>query len=378
MSGTSSPPTSLVTGPGSGSPRRGLRPSRRLALRVAAVAGLAVIVIVAAAVIPGSHGRSARFSVAATARPAPAGRPLPEHVTKVFGSQISAKQYGSLIGNQENEGTDAQGQLTSDLSPIPPAAFHRPVAEYRSYAEAWSVKFGGAVSRLRAALATNDRGASESAWATAFTDYLHLGAVYGLLPDALDRELAGVPQTVGERDFPGLHRIEMGLWTGAAPRSLTPLATAIGRAVVRLRKTLPSVAISPLDYATRAHEILEDAQRDYMSGSDVPWSQAGVLATEAGVLATDKVISTLVPLLQGRDNTLVESQNWLAQLQSTLVSVRRRDGTWPTLAQLSTPQRERIDGSLAGALGALEEVPGTLETAAVPDIPTIASQAAKK
>jgi hypothetical protein len=378
MSGTFPPATSLVTGPSGGAPRRRLPRPGPWAIRVASVVALAVVVVVAAAVIPGSHAQSAHPAVAArlTSR-SPVGGVVRSRQTKVFGSDVAASRYGTQISQREN-GIGPDGQIASDLTPLPPTAFDRPIAAYRSYAEQWSAKLGAAVTRLHATLAANDRTASESAWDTAFADYLHLGAVYGLVPDTLNRQLAGVPPTVGERDFPGLHRIEMGLWTGAAPRSLMPLATAIGRAVAELRRTLPSVPILPLDYATRAHEILEDAQRDYMSGSDVPWSQAGVLATEAGVLATDKVISTLVPLLEGRDNTLAESQNWLGRLQATLLSVRRRDGSWPSLQQLTTAQRERVDGSLAGTLGALAQVPGTLETVGLPVIPTIASQAASQ
>jgi hypothetical protein len=357
--------------------RRRFRPPgpKRAALWLAGVAVLAVLVIAAAAIIPGSHNNgSARFGVARVAAGSPSGNTLPHHEAKVFGTDIPAKQYGTLIGRQE-QGINAEGQMVSDLSPLPPASFDRPIAAYRTYAERWSVRLGGTVATLRTALAANDRGAAQRDWATAFADYLHLGAVYGLLPVALDRSLAGVPEDLADRRFPGLHRIELGLWTGAPPRSLVPTATALGRAVVTLRRTLPTVAISPLDYATRAHEILEDAQRDFMSGTDVPWSGAGVLGTEAGVIATREVISTLVPLMQGRDNTLVEVQNWLSQLLSTLVSVRRPDGTWPSLTQLTTMQRERINGALAGTLGALQEVPGTLETQAIPNIPTIASQA---
>ena len=53
--------------------------------------------------------------------------------------------------------------------------------------------------------------------------------------------------------------------------------------MVSLKHTLPRSEIDPLDYAARAHEILEDAQRDLMSGIQVPWSGAGVLGTAAGV-----------------------------------------------------------------------------------------------
>jgi hypothetical protein len=106
----------------------------------------------------------------------------------------------------------------------------------------------------------------------------------------------------------------------------------------------------------------------------VPWSGEGVLGTAAGVSATDELVHTLIPLMQGRDNTLVQVQNWLIQLHAALNATRGRDGNYPTLSQLTTAQHERINGTLAGALGALQEIPGTVETIALPTIPTIASQ----
>lgn len=108
-----------------------------------------------------------------------------------------------------------------------------------------------------------------------------------------------------------------------------------------------------------------------MSGDDVPWSGAGVLGTAAGVAVTREVVSTLTRLLAGRDNTLGESQNWLLALQRTLSGVRRRNGGWPSLLQLSEAQRQRVDGALAGTLSALELIPGTLETHNIPTLPSI-------
>ncbi len=121
---------------------------------------------------------------------------------------------------------------------------------------------------------------------------------------AIDGNASGLAGGAASPQFTGLHRIEYGLWTahGAAR------AASAGRAgstptCGRLRaRAAPGVAITPLEYATRAHEILEDAARDLLSGADVPWSGEGVLATDAGLDATEEVIATLRPLLKGREN----------------------------------------------------------------------------
>jgi hypothetical protein len=62
---------------------------------------------------------------------------------------------------------------------------------------------------------------------------------------------------------------------------------------------------------------------------------------------------------------------WLIRMRHVFAQIRRRDGTYPSLGQLTDAQRERINGVLAGALGALEDIPPTLEAAKTPIIPSI-------
>ncbi|MBV9047488.1 MAG: EfeM/EfeO family lipoprotein [Solirubrobacterales bacterium] len=374
--------------PGSQSPQpaTGAGPSRRYSRPLgwlAGIAGLALLALIAAAAIPGSSGdQPSRFGVDRVARGGSTGDQFPVRETKVFGSNINAKTYGAEIADQEDQGVGPNGQMASDLSPLPPSAFRGPIAAYRSYAEHWAEKLAQQLPQLRAALVAGDRSSAKLAWGVAYGDYLHLGAVYGLLPGTLDRQIDGMPSTLSgaahNAGFQGLHRLELGLWTGASPRSLAPFAAVLARRVGTLRAVLPTVQITPLDYATRAHEILEDAQRDLISGMDVPWSGAGVLSTAAGLAATREMIGTLTPLLQGRGNALAEVQAWLAQLQAVIARLRAaHGGTWPSLGRLSAAQHELLIGTLAGALGALSQVPGTLETTPTPITPRIASESRK-
>jgi high-affinity iron transporter len=142
-----------------------------------------------------------------------------------------------------------------------------------------------------------------------------------------------------------------------------------------LRRVVRHVAIDPLEYATRAHEILEDAQRDMLSGRSAPWSGAGVQATADSLAATREVIGTLRPLLDGRGDALVPVQTGMLALGRQLAAVRRaHGGAWPALGALRSGERERIDGSLGALLEALSGVPGSLETTLTPVIPTIAEQ----
>jgi hypothetical protein len=348
---------------------RGLSRAVRL---LAVAAGLALVAFAGSALIPGSHrDRVPRFSIRATARTTNPKNRLPEHLTKVFGANTSAKLYGKADALRENDGVDLHGQLTSDLTPVAPGAFRQPIAGYRRYAERWARTFTGAVAALQHALASGHRASARQAWNTAFFDFMHLGADYNLLPQGLTDQISEVPTRLGNGRFPGLHRIELGLWTGESLHSLLPVAAALKAASLKLVRILPSVPIATLAYTLRIHEILEDAQRDLLSGSDVPWSGAGVLGTEAGVVATRELLATVKPILEGRDNSYGQSENWLDQLQATLLGVRHAHRGWPTLRELTIAQRERVDAALAGTLAALEQVPGALETKTIDAFPSI-------
>jgi high-affinity iron transporter len=348
------------------------RPSARVAL-VGLLALLVLAGVAAAAVIATRGGRDHHAAASSN--------PYSVHISTVVGSSIPPKQYGSEISKQQgsdtDEGTAPGATPAAPLTPVSPTAFAAPVAAYRAYAERWATTLGGEVRHLSDALASGDRAAAEREWSVAFSDYLHLGAVYGLLPGTLDEQIDGMPHALPGPgaptvSFSGLHRIEMGLWTGAPTASLVPWATRLQTDNGTLERVLPKVQIDPLDYATRAHEILEDAQRDFLSGTDVPWSGAGVLATAAGVTATEEVVSTLTPLLEQRDGTLLDVNNWLYRLQGVFQRLRAdHGGTLPTLGQLTFSERELLNGTLAGALVPLSQIPGSLETTPTPKIPKL-------
>ncbi len=271
----------------------------------------------------------------------------------------------------------------SELPPLPAAAFDQPIAQYRAYATHQLGLMEAQIERLERALTANDRAAAQEAWRAAYVHYLRLGAVYLDGQTALDEHLASLNQQIdsdpgglakgtASPQFTGLHRIEYGLWSAAPPRTLVGFARALDADVHRLASVLPHASLTPLEYATRAHEILEDAARDFLSGANVPWSGEGVLATAAGLSATEEVIATLHPLLKGRENVLSTVATELASLRSTMASLAAtHSGRLPANGQLTQRQSEQLDGTLGGALEALSQVPGALETELPPQIPQV-------
>jgi iron uptake system EfeUOB component EfeO/EfeM len=271
----------------------------------------------------------------------------------------------------------------SELNPLSPGALNAPIAAYRVFAGHQLRLMEGQITRLGSALSSDDRAGAQAAWRGAFVHYLELGAVYlqGQIADlnqAIDGNAGGLPGGTASPQFSGLHRLELDLWTGAPLPSLVPWAQRLGVDVRKLRSVLPQVQIAPLDYATRAHEILEDAARDLLSGTDVPWSGEGVLGTAAGITATQEVIATLRPVLANRETVLAVVDVQLRGLQAAMMSIRAaHGGRLPTNSELSQHQSELLANAMGAALEALAQVPGALETTSTPTIPQIPPRAVR-
>lgn len=288
-----------------------------------------------------------------------------------------------MINSAQGAVEGAAATPPSVLPALPASVFNKPTAQYRAYAVGQLGLMEAQVRRLQSALAANDRTSAQVAWRAAYTSYLHLGGVYlvgalATLDQAIDGNASGLPGGTSSPQFTGLHRIEYGLWTSAEPRTLLSQARLLNLNVRRLRAVVGKVPIEPLEYATRAHEILEDAARDLLSGADVPWSKEGVLATNAGLQATEEVFATLHPLLVERENTTPVVKAELAALRSVMASLAAaHGGHLPSNAQLTQAQTVLLDGTLGGTLEALSQVPGALETELPPQIPQIPKRDAR-
>lgn len=279
------------------------------------------------------------------------------------------------LGLREGQGGGAEhAPVLAEHQPIAPARFDGPIAAYRRYAAGQVRALAPQAATLTAAVARGDRTAARTAWRAAYARYLRLGAVYGAFGD-LDAAIDGLPGGLprGDRDpgFTGLHRVEQVLWTAAPVRDARPATLRLQRDVVRLRRAVPRTEITSLDYATRAHEILEDAQRDFLSGTSVPWSGEGVLATASAATATAEVLRTLDPLLRGAQSHTLTAVG-VQRLQHEIAAITAaHGGRVPALGELSHPERQRLNAATAWALEQLQALPDDLATEDAPAVPEL-------
>ena len=310
--------------------------------------------------------------------------PLLKHTPIAPAAKQAPRPNGTVVGTDEQpnqvaveaiEGTRAAFGVRPDLTPLAPKAFAAPIASYRSYSVRQARALATDVRALRGALAGGDRAAAKRAWAAAYDHYLLIGAAYGALGDldvAIDGGPGSLPGGVDDPKFSGLHRIEYMLWTGKPLASVAPWAAKLQADVAKLPSALRDAELDPLTYATRSHEILEDAQRDMLSGRAARWSGAGVAATDDGLKATKVVVGTLARVLAGRGDVQQQVDYRLSGLQRQLDALKRaHHGALPTLAQLTPTQRQRLNGSVGASLEALAGLPGALETSLPPVIPKL-------
>jgi high-affinity iron transporter len=225
-------------------------------------------------------------------------------------------------------------------------------------------------------LRTDNLNNARTAWARADSSWRRVGAAYGALGalgDAIDGAPGGFPLGARDPRWHGLQRIEHGLWAEhPEPRSLVPVAHRLRADVAHLRAVLPSSEITPLDYATRAHEILEDVQRDDFGATAPAPSDSGVRATADGIAATRVVLRTLTPILRARGDALAPSIAGLDRLGATIKAIRNAHrGAYPPVAALSRTEREHLLGELGATLEALRGIPDELETRLPPKLPKI-------
>jgi high-affinity iron transporter len=252
------------------------------------------------------------------------------------------------------------------VKPVTLAELAGPNKQYEAYAAKQLSALAQAVTQIRADLRADDLAAAKQDWLTAQLDWERVGASYdsfgplGLAVDGLPDGLVG---GVSSPQFAGLHRLEYGLWHGQGTATLLSVTATLARNVATVQQNLASAALAgdPTNLPIRAHEILEDALRDHLSGLDDQGGNAAFAQTYADAQVAGVVLGDLTPLLNARQPGLpaiAESQ--LGILEQALLATRV-NGQWQSLGTASLPAREQVDAAIDAVLETLSAVPDLLE-----------------
>ena len=250
--------------------------------------------------------------------------------------------------------------------PVTLAELTGPNNQYQKYAATDLAQLSTAVAAIQADLAAGNLAAAKTDWLTAQLDWEKVGASYdsfGDLGTAADGLPDGLPLGVDDPGFTGLHRLEYGLWNGQSAAALIPAATTLAADVAKVQKNLTGddLAGDPTQLPLRAHEIIEDALRDHLSGIDDEGAGAAYPETYADTQVDQVVLGELAPLIDARVPGLVSTAlNQEKTLQTALLATRA-DGQWQSMQQTPLAQREAVDAAIGSLLETLAQVPDLLE-----------------
>jgi iron uptake system component EfeO len=239
------------------------------------------------------------------------------------------------------------------------------VAGYRAYVATGIAALARDVAALETAARTGDLARTRAAWLTAHLAYERLGAAYdtfGDVGDAIDGTPDGLPGGTDDPGFTGLRRIEYGLWHGAAPRSLLPLARRLRADVDGLRRDFPDEETDPRDLPLRAHEIMEDAVTFELTGRADQGSGTGLATVDADLDGTEHVLDALAPVLARRYPDWARTTAWLRRTRTLVEAQRDPAGRWTPLSALDTETRQRVNGAVSQLVELLAPIAAIGET----------------
>jgi high-affinity iron transporter len=253
---------------------------------------------------------------------------------------------------------------TPSVVPATTAEMAHPVAEYDAYVAGQITTLQSEVSALTADVGSDNLAQAKVDWLAAELTFSGIGGTYGAV-GGLENDINGLPGGFAggatNQQFLGLHKIEYLLWSGQPAAAIEPYLNDLTESVARLQTLWSSGVMTPNQLATRAHEVLEDALRDTLSGGDDEGANASLAIVAADVQGDQVILGYLRPAIDRRTAKLVptaESEITVLDnaLKSTMVG-----GQWPTLASLTSTQTQQIDGAVGQVLETLSPIPDLLE-----------------
>jgi high-affinity iron transporter len=264
-------------------------------------------------------------------------------------------------------GTSGASSAPPPVKPITTDELQPAADAYDKYVQPKLVTLASQVNQIKTDLAASNIPAAQADWLQAQLTWEQVGAAYdsfGDLGNAIDGLPQALPQGVDDPGFTGLHRIEYGLWHGQGAAELTPIADQLSSDITTLQGKLPQLTVDPTDMPLRAHEILEDALRDHLSGMTDEGAGAAYAETYADVQGTQVVLGMLRDQIDARRPGLLATVDAQLNTLSQALLATQANGQWQSLSATPLASRQKVDGTIGALLENLSIIPDILEVPA--------------
>jgi high-affinity iron transporter len=282
--------------------------------------------------------------------------------------------FACLMGSQaatvspavQVTGATASNQAPVAVKPVTVQDLTPANDRYQRYAAAQLADLAAQVATIQSDLRRDDIATARQDWLAAQLDWERVGASYDSFGDlglAVDGLPDGYRSGVNDKGFTGLHRLEYGLWHGQRAAGLEQVTAVLAKNVATMRKNLATddLAGDATNLPVRAHEILEDALRDHLSGIDDQGSGAAFAQTYADVQVTRAILGYLAPLIDARQPGLVTTLSTELDTLDQALLATQANGAWTSLGAAPQYAREHVDAAVGAELESAASVPDLLE-----------------
>ncbi|WP_194892041.1 iron uptake transporter permease EfeU [Catenulispora pinisilvae] len=273
---------------------------------------------------------------------------------------------GALTSSAVQVSGSAQQGSPLAVKPVTLDDLTGPNKQYQQYAAGDLTTLQGQITTLRAAIAAGNVPAAQAAWLAAQLTWEQVGASYDSFGDAgvaVDGLPDGLPDGVNDPGFTGLHRIEYGLYHGQSAAQLLPVVDGLAGEIGEVQKNLTTddIAGDPTNLPLRAHEIIEDAIRDHLSGMDDEGAGAAYAMTYADTQVDQVVLGELGSLIDARSPGLVARADAQLTALDQALDAAKVNGAWPAPSATPLAARQKVNAATGTLLETLASVPDLLE-----------------
>jgi iron uptake system component EfeO len=227
----------------------------------------------------------------------------------------------------------------------------------------------GLVSHTQAlcqAIDSGHRARAQQLYPTARVYYERIEPVAEVWGD-LDTQIDGRwenPVTVAAQ-FIGFHKIEQLMWEDRTLAGASGLCAGLVRHEQRLRQLVSNAQYSPLEMASGATDLINEAATAKITGEEERYSHTDLVDFQANVDGAMKVAALLRPYLDSRDPgqvPLIQRRN--AAVTSLLADCQARPGYVSTgfvsYATVTTSQRRQLSAAVNALAEAMSQTSGHL------------------